>query len=439
MKKKMIPFMLSLAILFSLISPAFAAAQDSVQKNNPRDKSLAGSYIIKFKDAEKGKQALNKRTKRGLQQENQDKKFKHFSSHITTTLSSAEVEELKKDSNVAYIEKDSVVKKTGDIVTPNLNQIHVPEVQNQGVDGTGVKVAILDTGINTHSSELHVSGGASFVTNDTSLDDANGHGTFMAGILAALKDEHGLVGVAPNVNLYNVKVLDSNGEGTYSQVIQGIDWAIDNHMDIVAMSFAGTEYSSALEEAMQLAFNNGILLVAATGNDGANTVSYPAKLPSVIGVGAVDGSNQLAAFSNTGAGVELVAPGVNIQGLSLTGSNYITMSGTSMAVPQVAGVAALIKSRNYTYTNQDIRQALDGSATALGNPKLFGKGLVNAAAILNIPAASNPTTVTGDVYGGTVTQSVYDSVYIEQRKHEISIKFDVTTTLIDEKLMKGYA
>ncbi|MEW9699993.1 S8 family serine peptidase, partial [Paenibacillus sp. SI8] len=270
MQKRTLSLLLIIIFLFSLITPTFATAQDENSKNSLSGKPEAGSYIIKFKDAKKGQQSLNatKRKKRSLfqlnseEQEKTEKKFKHLSSHITTNLSATEVEDLKKDPNIAYIEKDSVVKKTGDIVTPNLNQIHVPEAQNQGVDGTGVKVVILDTGINTHSSELHVSGGVSFVPNDTSLDDANGHGTFVAGILAALKDYRGLIGVAPNVSLYNVKVLDSNGEGTYSQVIQGIDWAIENHMDIVAMSFAGTEYSSALEEAMQLAFNNGILLVA---------------------------------------------------------------------------------------------------------------------------------------------------------------------------------
>ena len=111
-----------------------------------------------------------------------------------------------------------------------------------------MKVAILDTGINTQSPELHVAGGASFVPNDASLDDTNGHGTFVAGILAALKDDKGLVGVAPNVSLYNVKVLDGSGNGTYSQVIQGIDYAIDNHMDIVSMSFAGSDIPQRLRK-----------------------------------------------------------------------------------------------------------------------------------------------------------------------------------------------
>ncbi|OPH47273.1 hypothetical protein BC351_12300 [Paenibacillus ferrarius] len=445
MQKRILSFLLIITILFSLISPTFAEAQDASKPSSNGNNTTAGSYIIKFKDAEKGKQALkkNKRTKRSVPSFSNDeegktsKNYKHLTSLVTTDLSASEVDELKLDSNVTYIEKDSVVKKAGDTVNGNVYQIHVPEVHDQGIYGDGVKVAVLDTGINTHSPELRVSGGASFVPNDASLDDTNGHGTFVAGILAALKDNQGLVGVAPNVSLYNVKVLDSSGEGTYSQVIQGIDWAIDNHVDMVVMSFTGSDYSAALEEATQLAYSNGILLVAATGNDGVNTVSYPAKFSSVIGVGAVDENNQLASFSNTGAEVELVAPGVSVKGLSLVDGSYITMSGTSVAVPQVAGVAALIKSKDYLYTNKEIRQFLDNSAVSLGDPQFFGHGLVNASEVLNI--TGNAPHTDNNAGTGSVSQSVYDSVYIEKRINELNQKFNIPILLVNEQLNKGYS
>ncbi|WP_248926754.1 S8 family serine peptidase [Paenibacillus hamazuiensis] len=369
MLKKLISTLLSFIMLFTLAVPAFAAQNSTVTDKEDQ-------YIIKFKDVSKGKTELQKNKRKA------DKQFTRLPSHAALKLKASEVQQLRKDANVEYIEKDYAVHQTveqatyKDQISYNLLQIHAPEAQEQGATGDKVKIAILDTGISSSSTELHIAGGVSFVPAEPTYEDQNGHGTAMAGIAAAIKDNKGLLGVAPGAEIYAVKVLDRQGSGTYSQVIQGIEWAIDNHMDIVSMSFAGIEYSKALEEAAQLAYQNGILLVAATGNDGAATVSYPAKYSSVIAVGAVDEHNQLASFSNTGEEVELVAPGVNIQGLSLT--TYSTLSGTSAAVPHVAGAAALVKQQHPEYKNVQLRQVLNQSATPLGNKNQFGNGLVNA-------------------------------------------------------------
>ncbi|WP_201319379.1 S8 family serine peptidase [Paenibacillus sp. EPM92] len=425
MRLRIIPFLLSIVIFFTNISPIIAVTESEASQKPKSDATtkFQSNYIIKYKDAAKGKQGLLKN--QGKQAE---KSFNHLSKHVSVTLSASEVEELKKDPNVEYIENDSVVKKTSDTVTNNIYQIHIPEAQAQGITGEGVKVAILDTGISRQSLELHVTGGVSFVPADVTLGDPNGHGTFLAGILAALKDDQGLLGVAPKVSLYDVKVLDAEGNGTYSQVIQGIEWAIDNDMDVVSMSFGGTEYSAALEEVMQKAYENNILLIASTGNEGSTTISYPAKFSPVVAVGAVDSNNQLASFSNAGDKVELVAPGTNIMGLSTNGNGYISMSGTSMAVPHVAGVAALIKEANPSYTNVQLREALRTGATSLGQASSFGYGLVNGAKSLNIsyqeyipphdqnvpqPQVTVKTTNRGIAVGkdGTVSASVYDSVY----------------------------
>jgi RHS repeat-associated protein len=420
MTRQTISLVLCVLLCFTIISPAFAAVQSVPnQKKDTSNSTTDSSYIIKFKDSAKGQEALNKRKKKiGM--------FKHLSNSVTSTLSPSEVDDLKKDPNVIYIEKDYAVKKTGDTVTDNVYQIHVPEVQDLGITGAGVNVAILDTGMNINSTELHIAGGVSFVPGDTSITDNNGHGTFVAGVLAALKNDQGLVGVAPNVNLFDVKVLDGGGNGTYSQVIKGIEWAIDNHMDVISMSFAGTEYSAALEEIVKKAYDAGILLVAATGNDGANSVSYPAKFNSVIAVGAVDGGNNLASFSNTGSEVELVAPGVSVEGLSLINGQYTNATGTSIAVPQVAGVAALIKSKNPTFSNQDIRNVLNQSAVPLGETTKFGHGKVNAAKALGTTEVSYKSDthqltqstdslpvqiVSGSFTSSSVANSVYDSVY----------------------------
>jgi len=385
MRQRLLSILLLVSLLFTFAAPPAASAQAPANApDSSKGETRSTGYIIKFKDADKGRKALGKLNTKNV------KSFRHLSKHATAALSPEEADELRKDPNVAYVEKDSLVQKAGDIVTPNLTQIHVPEAQAEDIYGDGVKVAVLDTGISATSAELYSAGGISFVPSEPSTDDTNGHGTFVAGLLAALQDDQGLIGVAPHASLYNVKVLDGSGSGTYSQVIQGIEWAIDNQMDIVVMSFAGTEYSAALEEAMQDAYDSGILLVAATGNAGTPTVAYPAKFSSVIGVGAVDDSNQLAPFSNTGAEVELVAPGVGVQGLSLH-QGTVNLSGTSVAVPQVAGVAALVKSAHPTYSNQELRNILRETATPLGPSDQYGSGLVNAAGALQIPQQTNPT------------------------------------------------
>ncbi|MCD1260165.1 S8 family serine peptidase [Paenibacillus athensensis] len=385
MKQRLISILLLFVLLFTFAAPpaAWAQAPAKAGESNKSANNATG-YIIKFKDADKGRKALGKLNKKNT------KSFRHLPKHATAALSPEEAQSLRQDPNVAYIEKDSLVEKAGDVVPPSLTQIHVPEAQAEQLYGDGVKVAVLDTGISATSPELRLAGSTSFVPNEPSVDDMNGHGTFVAGLVAALKDDQGLVGVAPHASLYNVKVLDGSGSGTYSQVIQAIEWAIDNHMDVVVMSFAGTEYSAALEEAMQDAYNSGILLVAAAGNAGTSTVAYPAKFNSVIGVGAVDSGNQRAPFSNTGVEVELVAPGVGVQGLSLH-QGYVNLSGTSVAVPQVAGVAALLKSVHPDYTNQQLRSVLKDTATPLGPSEQYGSGLVNAAGALHLSQQTTPT------------------------------------------------
>ena len=361
-----------------------------IQGSKPSNQSEA--YLVKFKDGSKGKSDLAKEKK---QLKNS---FKNLSSHVAVNLSVDEVLQLKKDKNVVYVEKDGFIQKSADQVTSNLLQIHVPEAQGQGFTGTNIRLGIMDTGIDSTSPELRIAGAVSFAADEPSLTDLNGHGTSMAGIAAALQDGQGLIGVAPNVDLYSLKVMNQAGTGTYSQVMQALDWAVEQQIQVLSMSFTGTEYSAALEEAMQYAFDHGVLLIGATGNNGSQRVDYPAKFSSVIAVGAVDDNNQLAPYSNTGTEVDFVAPGVNIRSLSLTPNAYIQLSGTSAAVPHVAGVAALLKNKFPAYSNQQIRTKLDQSAIPLGDSNRFGHGLVDAYAALqqqqNQPASTPTPTPT---------------------------------------------
>ncbi|MBN1538629.1 MAG: S8 family peptidase [Candidatus Thermoplasmatota archaeon] len=255
--------------------------------------------------------------------------------------------------------------------------------------GSGVKVAILDTGIDKDHPDLKYAGGVNFVpvrrrVDPTNFNDDNGHGTHVAGTIAAKNNEIGVVGVAPDASIYAVKVLDRTGSGYASWIISGIEWAITNNMDVISMSLGTSEDYPPLHTAITNAYNAGIVIVAAAGNDGS-TVSYPAKYGEVIAVSATDITNTIASWSNRGAEIEVAAPGVSIKSTWNNGG-YTTISGTSMACPHVTGVAALVIDKILTpevttFDVDDVWTALE-NAEDLGTPgedDLYGHGLVDAA------------------------------------------------------------
>lgn len=287
------------------------------------------------------------------------------------------------------------------------------------VAGQGVKVAILDTGIDYTHPDLDgvYAGGYDFVANDADPKDENGHGTHCAGIVAAEDNGIGVIGTAPKASIYAVRVLDAQGSGTISDIVAGIDWAIDNNMDIISMSLGASSGDSSLEAAINRAYNAGVVVVAASGNDGREGISYPARYTNAIAVGAIDSNHQLASFSNYGPEQDVVAPGVNIYSTMPTYSvtltswwygysnNYDQMSGTSMATPMVAGVCALILSANPNLSPAEVRNILESTATDLGSvgwDKYYGYGEVDALAAVNEaggggtpPDTEPPAQVTG--------------------------------------------
>jgi subtilisin family serine protease len=257
--------------------------------------------------------------------------------------------------------------------------------------GEGVKVAVLDTGIDLDHPDLqaNIKGGINAINPQKSPDDDNGHGTHVAGIIAAADNSEGVIGTAPKAWLYAVKVLDRRGSGYISDIIEGLDWCIQNGMQVVNMSFGTSTDVPSLHEALVAAYNRGLVLVAAAGNSGPqdNTVLYPAKYDEVIAVSATDSKDALADWSSRGPEVELAAPGVDIYS-TFTGGTYKTLSGTSMASPHVAGTAALVIASGITDANGDgrindeVRRRLDGAAEdlgAAGRDSLYGWGLVSAA------------------------------------------------------------
>ncbi len=211
----------------------------------------------------------------------------------------------------------------------------------------------------------------------------------MAGIVAAMDNDIGVIGVAPQAQLYAVKVLSDSGAGSISDVIAGIDWAVANDMDVISMSLGISVPYRSLEEACDNAYNAGVVVVAGAGND-RSSVIYPAAYDSVIAVSATTSTDSIATYSNRGPEIELAAPGSSIYSTNKDGG-YTLKSGTSMATPHVTGAVALVLNtpitKTYDVNNNnrwdpvEVRQRLKDTATDLGAGGwdiYFGFGLVNA-------------------------------------------------------------
>jgi len=271
--------------------------------------------------------------------------------------------------------------------------------------GTGVKVLIIDTGIDPDHPDLaaNIRGGINFVSkgawwkpaDPSKWDDDNGHGTHVAGIVAALDNEIGVVGVAPEAHLWAAKVLDRDGSGYVSDIISAIKWSIDNQMQIINMSLGTSSDIQSLHDAVDAADDAGIVIVAAAGNSGdgndeTNEVIYPAKYPSVIAVAATRSDDSTPLWSSEGEEVEIAAPGEGIRS-TYKGGSYSTKSGTSMASPHVAGTVALLLNTavptvydadgNQRWDPAEIRFVLKQTADDLEAPGFdyfSGWGLVDA-------------------------------------------------------------
>ena len=246
--------------------------------------------------------------------------------------------------------------------------------------GKGVKVAVVDTGIDFRHPDLapNYKGGWNAIVSTASPLDDQGHGTHVSGTIAAVKDLKGVVGVAPSVDLYGVKVLDKNGSGQYSWVVAGIEWAVMNGMDVINMSLGGGSGTEALKQIMIKSKEMGVAVVCAAGND-SGPVNFPAKYPEAIAVSASDSSDKIASFSSRGPEIVVIAPGVNVYS-TRKGGGYTTMSGTSMACPHTAGLAALAVGAG-AHGSDAVRAALKKAANPLPGLTAVqqGAGLVDAA------------------------------------------------------------
>ena len=257
-----------------------------------------------------------------------------------------------------------------------------------------VVVAVIDTGVDTDHADLVgnlILPGQDVVNGDSVPDDGYGHGTHVAGIIAAVTDNAiGVAGVSWHAKILPVKVLDDDsGSGDNFQVAEGIEWAVDNGARVLNLSLGGPDYSSLLQTAVDYARGKNCVVIAAAGNDGVSQSNYPAACNGAIAVGATDELDNRASFSNYGTWITVVAPGVNIVSTYPNHAhtlypgtfNYAVLQGTSMAAPFVSGVAALIIARNPAITGPQIEsriiRGVDDIGT-IGKDYLFGYGRINA-------------------------------------------------------------
>ena len=262
--------------------------------------------------------------------------------------------------------------------------------------GKGVTVAVIDTGI-TPGPDLQDTAfveGYDFVNNKIDASDDHGHGTHVAGTIAqTTNNRYGVAGVAYQAKLMPLKVLSAFGGGTTADIAEAIRFAADHGADVINMSLGGGGDSQLMKEAIDYAYQKGVVLVAAAGNENRNASSYPARYPRVISVSALDINGERAPYSNYGAGVDIAAPGGSEAGKILqetidpsTGKSvFREYQGTSMAAPHVAGVAALIKASGVT-NPEKVAQILQQSSQAVTEDSLnyYGAGHLNAADAVNL-------------------------------------------------------
>ncbi len=350
------------------------------------------------------------------------------------------------DPNVVFAEPDYRVHAS---LVPNdpyysyewgMPKISAPTAWSTTTGSSGVTIAIVDTGVDSSQPDLagRVVAGYDFVNSDANPADDNGHGTMCAGVIGANgNNARGVAGMDWAARLLAIKVLDSTGSGYLSTVAQGITYAADSGARVISMSLGGASGSTTLQSAVDYAYGKGCLLVAASGNDGRSTLSYPAAYPSVVAVGATDRNDALASFSNYGAAQDVVAPGVSIA-TSAMGGSYVYFSGTSAATPFVAGLAGLLLAANPALTNAAVESAIRAGAKDLGSAgwdSRYGWGRIDAArtlAAIGTPAdtvtissagaSPNPATLGQSV---TFTSSASDS-----QSHAITYQWSEGATVL---------
>lgn len=360
-------------------------------------------------------------------------------SAITAYVDAGDIEKIKLDDRVKAVFEDTRVYALLDESVPKIN---ADQVHSAGSSGAGVKVCIVDTGVEkTHTSlagkviaeQCYCAGSEGPIgccpnglDTDVSATDDNGHGTHVAGIVAS--NDATYKGVAYSASLMSAKVLDASGSGWTSDVISGIEWCVANNADIISMSlgseeaFIGPCDSEPSAAASNNAVGNGVVVLAASGNKGyINAISSPACGSKVIAVGAVDKNDGRTPYSNEGTELDVVAPGSSIHSTVPTGNcqlcnptGFATLSGTSMATPHASGVAALILEANNSLNPAQVRSILENTAFDLGTSgfdTIYGHGRIDAYAAYLAASSQTPGPLSYiDIFSDNFSDGIIDQI-----------------------------
>ncbi len=302
---------------------------------------------------------------------------------------------MRRDHRLSFAEPNYVAHAVGAPNDPyfseqwNLDRVGALEAWST-TRGQGTIVAVLDTGVEPGGTDgIHgLLEGRDFIYG-REMYDTYGHGTHVAGTVAQNTDNgKGAAGLAPGASVLPVKVLGDNGSGSVSSIARGVEWAADEGADVITMSLGWWGHSRTMAEAVKYAHDQGVVVVAAAGNEDTGALNYPAALPEVISVGATTQGDRLSSFTNWSADLDIVAPGVDIlqETTSRRGFYFSAWSGTSMATPHVAAVAALVKSVGIK-DPVVVREILHQSARDLGDAghdEYFGHGILDANAAVQL-------------------------------------------------------
>ncbi|TKC14349.1 S8 family peptidase [Robertmurraya kyonggiensis] len=389
--KKILAIAIALSLMFLPVFNVSAAPFEkpktvSIEKvKMEKNKYKSGELIIKFKDSVDSsveEQTLNS-IGAAVQPEGHVKS--EFKVLKVKDVEKA-IQKLENNSNIEYAEPNYIFTAQW---TPNdtyysgyqygLQTTQTNLAWDVARGSSSQEIAVLDTGVDYTHPDLDgkVILGYDFVDNDNAPMDANGHGTHVAGIAAAeTNNGAGISGTAPNTKVLAVRVLDAEGSGTLDDIAAGIRYAADSGAEVINMSLGCDCNTVALENAVNYAWNKGVVVVAAAGNDNTSVTFEPASYTNVIAVGAVNNSDRKASFSNYGTWVDVVAPGVSIAS-TYPGNQYVYMDGTSMASPYVAGLAALLKGQGRT--NAQVRQAIELTADSVQGTGSYSRyGRINS-------------------------------------------------------------
>ncbi len=301
-----------------------------------------------------------------------------------------------------YIENIMEVIPFSETTDWGLTSLNIPDFHAMGITGKGIKVAVLDTGADPKHQDLKDGITELINVSGENLGFSNGHGTGTCGVLGARKNGNGIIGVAPDCEIIAIKVLRENGGGTYSAIIAGVEAAISKGVDIINMSLGGPSDNPSLESVVNKAVRRGITVICAAGNaGGTDTVSYPARYPSVIAVAATNKHREISSFSSRGKEVDVAAPGEKVR-TAWKNNTYAVVSGTSFASPFCAGIAALMMDIGRKLTLQIIKEtAFDIEEPGFDTSS--GYGIINPFEMLS--THPEPTPVASITPTPTITPS----------------------------------